>query len=607
MKIKVTVRYFIEYCLPHGSRGEKGDWSKYPRWPLDLFALTASLIQNTGGYTYLLSDNEVNKVFTKGQQSSNPENRMDIDVGHFWSGDLFNSTIHENMLELWWSKLSNCDAELSDTTKHPEWVPFALLILIASDHTCSDANHDIYLRESSNPGWIQVIYHLMSLNPSCKSLFYDQKNINWWLEALKKIEQTLVDEVSGKSKNRNDEIRTHSGCILIPEDIACVHFKTSVPSVGCSIRNLTQNLALLPPAGEVKVTKTLTPIRQTIERSTFNILVVPYPFQMSGKDFKVTSNEKDKIARFSISQSWLTSNSADEASDNYDYIVNMLERLIDSSGNHVNHVDAIVLPELALNEPAYNAILAMLQQLFAKQKREPNNPLFFISGVSSVDPQGRLHNTASTSILYSETKYVKFSQDKHHRWRLDENQIKAYSIADSLNPNISWLEDIDITQRVIETTTFRPRQTLVTLICEDLARFDPCQSVIRALGPNLVLALLMDGPQLVSRWPARYAMGLSDDPGCSVLSITSLALVNRSNHTFNSKSRSIALWRDGRGHMQELNLPEGNDALLLTLSEKIIDEKLLDGRSASSDRTSWQLAGITPLSSGLRPQDYPRF
>jgi 5-methylcytosine-specific restriction enzyme A len=54
---------------------------------------------------------------------------------------------------------------------------------------------------------------------------------------------------------------------------------------------------------------------------------------------------------------------------------------------------------------------------------------------------------------------------------------------------------------------------------------------MRSVGPNLVVALLMDGPQLTARWPARYASVLADDPGSSVLTLTSLGMCLRSRST----------------------------------------------------------------------------
>ena len=65
-------------------------------------------------------------------------------------------------------------------------------------------------------------------------------------------------------------------------------------------------------------------------------------------------------------------------------------------------------------------------------------------------------------------------------------------------------------------TLIRETATLSVLICEDLARYDPVLTVMNAIGPNLVIALLMDGPQLERRWCGRYATALADDPGSSV-------------------------------------------------------------------------------------------
>jgi hypothetical protein len=59
--------------------------------------------------------------------------------------------------------------------------------------------------------------------------------------------------------------------------------------------------------------------------------------------------------------------------------------------------------------------------------------------------------------------------------------------------------------------------TLVSLVCEDLARLDEVADLLRAIGPTLVVTTLLDGPQLASRWTARYASVLADDPGFAVV------------------------------------------------------------------------------------------
>ena len=52
---------------------------------------------------------------------------------------------------------------------------------------------------------------------------------------------------------------------------------------------------------------------------------------------------------------------------------------------------------------------------------------------------------------------------------------------------------------------------------EDLARLDEVADLVRRIGPSLIIAVLLDGPQLATRWPCRYASIVADDPGSSGL------------------------------------------------------------------------------------------
>jgi hypothetical protein len=114
----------------------------------------------------------------------------------------------------------------------------------------------------------------------------------------------------------------------------------------------------------------------------------------------------------------------------------------------------------------------------------------------------------------------------------------------------------------------------------DLARQEPVTEVVRAVGPNLIFALLMDGPQLKSRWSSRYASVLAEDPGCSVLSLTSLGMSRRSQGGTpgNDQSHTIALWRDPIYGERELSLNNGDDACVLSLVCKTKQEFTIDGR-----------------------------
>jgi hypothetical protein len=58
--------------------------------------------------------------------------------------------------------------------------------------------------------------------------------------------------------------------------------------------------------------------------------------------------------------------------------------------------------------------------------------------------------------------------------------------------------------------------TLASLVCENLAQIDEVANVVRSVGPMIVINPLPDGAQLSSRWSARYASVLADDPGSAV-------------------------------------------------------------------------------------------
>jgi hypothetical protein len=86
--------------------------------------------------------------------------------------------------------------------------------------------------------------------------------------------------------------------------------------------------------------------------------------------------------------------------------------------------------------------------------------------------------------------------------------------------------------------------TLISLVCEDLAQHDDIAQLVRAVGPTVVLAFLLDGPQLTTRWSARYASVLADDPGSAVLTLSSYGMAQRSRPHRRDASPIVALWRD---------------------------------------------------------------
>jgi hypothetical protein len=185
-------------------------------------------------------------------------------------------------------------------------------------------------------------------------------------------------------------------------------------------------------------------------------------------------------------------------------------------------------------------------------------------------------------------------QSKHHRWFLERSQICQYGL--TLSPTWKWWEYTLMGERSLEFIILDGWLTLAALICEDLARPDPVAEMVRAVGPNLVIALLQDGPQLTSRWPARYATVLADDPGSSVLTLTGLGMALLSRPPAKPVSRVVALWKEANGHPVEIELPSGADALVLCLSREKERQWTADGRQDFGQTGKVCLAGVHPVS-----------
>ncbi len=188
------------------------------------------------------------------------------------------------------------------------------------------------------------------------------------------------------------------------------------------------------------------------------------------------------------------------------------------------------------------------------------------------------------------------TQKKHHPWKLTESQVKQYGLGAVLSPFREWWEFVEVSDRKLNFVSMSADLVLCVLICEDLARPDPVAGLVRAVGPNLVIALLMDGPQTKERWAARYATVLADDPGCSVLSLTSLGMSEISRPTAGlSRSRVVAMWKDAFGSATEMEVPVGYEAIAVSLSTKYCEEYTADGRGDDEAAAYPVLSGVHPI------------
>ncbi|HEY2563814.1 MAG TPA: hypothetical protein VGI44_08875 [Acidimicrobiales bacterium] len=142
--------------------------------------------------------------------------------------------------------------------------------------------------------------------------------------------------------------------------------------------------------------------------------------------------------------------------------------------------------------------------------------------------------------------------------------MEQYHIGAALHPHIQWWEAMDVPRKEIQFVEVA-ELVLTSLVCEDLAHNDEIAQLIRSVGPTMVMNLLLDGPQLTSRWTARYASVLADDPGSAVLTLTSYGMVERSRPHGRDASRVIALWKDPTRGVGEIPLEPGAHGVLLTV------------------------------------------
>jgi hypothetical protein len=95
---------------------------------------------------------------------------------------------------------------------------------------------------------------------------------------------------------------------------------------------------------------------------------------------------------------------------------------------------------------------------------------------------------------------------------------------------------------------------------------------------------------------ARYATVLADDPGCSVLSFTSVGMSQLSRPQAGpSRSRVVAMWKDAFSSANEIELPLGYDAVAISLSIRYRKEYTADGRCDDGFAAFPILSGVHPI------------
>ncbi|MGY8681840.1 hypothetical protein Q2941_29250 [Bradyrhizobium sp. UFLA05-153] len=534
----LTVRDVIKIVLPDGSRGGRR-WDLVCEWPPDLFAAVASITERSGLYSQQMFTSCWDTEFECKDAWIAYVRR----IGQKWADT---DSPPKEVQVLWRNLIRNYGrASIDDPSPGAlPWKKIVFELLVIADEACAGIG---FLPDSADASAVQYAVYADYVEWSRRS------SIN-------------PNHVGGI-------LLPHlpvSLCIHVPRGLLCVQPKTVTPAVGCTLRSLTHNLALLPSVGNVR-TSWFPPVDTRKHTEPFNILVVPFPFSIPGRSFLPVVEKfpaGDRVFTLDPDK-WMNRDPSGRPTgvSPRDF-ADFLHGLIKVAASELEPVHAIVLPETALRLEFANEVAEILA---ADTKLD-----MLLAGVLSDHDGSR--NLAAMYLLRNKRVSQRWFQSKHHRWCLDGGQIRRYHLGHVLDPHSKWWERINVSDRACYIASFRSYATLSVLVCEDLARYDPVLTVMNAIGPNLVVALLMDGPQLEQRWPGRYATVLAEDPGSAVLTVTSLGMVDRSRNPGDAENREIALWKEPNGAARMLKLPKGNHGLLLTLTNRLVEQFTLDGR-----------------------------
>jgi predicted amidohydrolase len=369
--------------------------------------------------------------------------------------------------------------------------------------------------------------------------------------------------------------------------------KMRTPQRGITLRSMSHYLTYHETEVAIRW-RSLPWVSRKENGTSVNILAVPWPFEVYSSDFRPTDYpgcwEHPEYGYFSYEPAERLNRGT-------------LLDLYRQARREVPRVDVLVFPELSLTETE----LGEVQDTILAE--DCTNVPLIVAGlreaVNEADGSTRAVNQVVLCAYFAHRWYT-ITQDKHHRWMLDASQIRQYSLAGALNPSRKWWEAMDLPDRTLTVIAPNEWLTLCPLICEDLAQLEPVSEVIRGLGPTLVVAVLMDGPQLDQRWAARYVGVLADDPGSSVLTVTSLGMARRSRSSNSGESRVVALWKDVMNGSESIELTRGANAFLLTATARRTQEYTADGRHDGGSTASFVYHGsrlITDRRAHGRPRD----
>jgi len=548
-----TVGAALAHLLPRlGRRSARA----CPSWPPDLFAVVASVLDRSGAYVHIVNHWPIDAQATDGDWRARIDGvaadwlrrlgRPAADWPAYIFGDKPFRVKPPPDVEAWWAVVCaawDLPMEALRRNADPALLEALLGLLAAADEVCPDVG----VSPEGGP-----VVHLAKL------VLQQRKG------------RTLCREVHPQKAR------------VLP--------KQHTPQRGLTLRSLSVHLALAAASDLDPVWSTFPGVAP---RAGLNVLLLPWPLAVEARQFKPFLQPDHHRCALPDPYGFFRFEPRIDPED----VAARVKDVLDRAQRLVGDIDMVVLPELALTVEAFDRVRA--------EVLTANPNMLLLSGVwgrADGDTHPSNHLSVSVPVLWpddagtAKSSTFPITQRKHHRWCLDRTQIIQYGLGASLTATRLWWEHSEVSARELNFVTVHEWLTFCPLICEDLARQDPAADVIRSVGPNLVIALLMDGPQLPSRWPGRYASVLAEDPGSSVLTLTSLGMstLSRPAPGHPPKHRVVGLWRDAVYGEQPLELPDGADALVLSIAPELREEWTADGRRDGG-------AASFPVFRGVRP------
>ncbi|MCJ8293122.1 MAG: hypothetical protein MJK15_01830 [Colwellia sp.] len=514
---------------------------KYLIWPMNTFHLIAWIFDTYDVYQKIVSlenDNNGLRQLSTGNHARN------------WSNALRSATTHNeiNVSSRFYKLLfklfsaSKARVQIEELLEDPEYLDLLLELYVESDKCADSIRNELHQKTNA------LIHRYVGV-----------------LSAIN--DRSIISSLSQCNKSNG-----------------VIQFKSLVPQSGISLNSLSHNLAYIKPG--IKVAAIVGKSPHQIKPNEYHILVLPWPLEVNDEFFK-----PDNTPSLQMNEEF-----GFFAYENRQKITHqMIEYAIESSGE-TNLLDLIVIPECAVHSNDKTELIKGLKYYFSKRDIQPPVIIFGVFG--NGDGKGS-YGENSLELLYQNRfseLYDSENQKKHHRWALDKTQLQTYGLSHLLSEEkVKLWENCSTGGRKL--ISYRNDHIhLCPLICEDLARQEPIAPVVRALGPDLVIALLLDGPQIKQRWPGTYAKMLTEEPGSSVLSITSFGMTQRSTGAINpetkenySPSFDVALWSDATGNQRSIELDEGKIGVLLQLKFIEAEQWTADGRREDKNRLVYSM------------------